>query len=105
MTSGDVGSSSATEPDDIETTDEVKLTDRVENPADAKLKANAALEDANNKRYEGQIEIEGNPLFVAGNTVTVTGVGKLDGNYLIESSKHTMLRDGGYTTVVEVNRA
>ncbi|MBF0482008.1 MAG: hypothetical protein HQK81_06100 [Desulfovibrionaceae bacterium] len=91
--------------DEDEIADEVKLTDRAENPADAKLKAKAGLEDANSARFEGNITLEGNPLLVGGNTVKITGLGKLDGDYLIESSKHSIIKDHGYTTDIEVRRA
>ena len=38
-------------------------------------------------------------------TFNLTGYGKLNGKYLIESARHRLERGGGYSTSIEVKRA
>lgn len=42
---------------------------------------------------------------MAGVTFNLTGYGKLNGRYLIESARHRIERSGGYSTSIEIKRA
>ena len=84
--------------------DTLKITARAESGAHAALMSRAALDRANDSRFEGSLTMEGNPLAVAGNTVAVAGFGRMDGVWFIDKSTHTITRGEGYSTVLEVKR-
>ena len=48
--------------------------------------------------------LKGNPRLVAGNRVTLKNMGKMSGQFLINSARHSIDRDKGYTTEIEVNK-
>jgi hypothetical protein len=48
--------------------------------------------------------MEGNPLLVAGNNFTLTGLGELAGKYYIKKSSHTISKGSGYDTSVEIKQ-
>lgn len=77
---------------------------KAENKQQAELKAKAHLHKQNSNQQEGSISIEGNPVIVAGNNFTITGMGKLSGIWHIKSSKHAISRSEGYTTEAEIKR-
>ncbi len=86
------------------TGDTLKRVVRCENGQQAALKAAAALH-ANNLRFvEGALRTPGSTALSAGNNVTLSGFGNLDGVYLIRSARHHMAREVGYITDVEVRR-
>lgn len=84
--------------------DTLKRTVRCESAAQAEAKAKAMLNEYNAKECDGNVIIEGDPTMVAGNTVKLTGLGKMSGAYLIKASRHRIDRSGGYTTDLEVMR-
>ncbi len=84
--------------------DTLKLTARAESPAHARTMARAQLDMANEARFEGRVTVMGNPRLVAGVTVSISGFGKLDGDYLVYSSRHRVGPDSGYATELEVRR-
>ncbi len=90
--------------DGIETGDVIKRTFRVESLAQATDKARAALAQVNDLRLTGEFTVVGEPRLLAGNTVELTGMGRLSGTYLIQTSRHSLNRDAGYTTTLEVRR-
>jgi len=84
--------------------DSIKLTRRTQDADHARLRAKAALDKANEARFEGSLEVVGNPALVAGNTIALTGLGKFSGTYLVHSSRHKCSQSGGYTTGLEIQR-
>lgn len=84
--------------------DSAVIHTKAENKQQAEKKAKAALHKANSYQQEGSIDMEGNPLMVAGNNFTLSGMGVLSGLWHIVESKHTITRSGGYTTEVSVKR-
>ena len=96
-------SHSITDPSKVKG-DIVKINERVENPQQAEARAKAALYQANYSEMSGSLTLLGNTKLLAGSTVTLSGFGKLDGNYKIEQSKHTIDRSGGYKTDIDVRR-
>lgn len=85
--------------------DTLIVTARAGTKAAAQTKAQAALDNANKEQTGGSINVPGDLLLVAGNTLALDGsFGKLAGKYLIESARHRFERSGGYTTEVEIKR-
>lgn len=73
-----------------------------ENKQQAELKAQARMQKILNGQIKGRVSLNtGSPLLVAGNNVTLVGIGKLSGIYNIESSSHTIVKNG-YETDIEV---
>lgn len=84
--------------------DELNINVRAENDTQANLKAQAALERANDDQTEMTLEVDGNQKLAAGMNVGITGFGKLNGKYTITQSKHRFSREDGYKTEVETKR-
>jgi phage protein D len=84
--------------------DTLKVTARASDKAVAQTKAQAALDSANGKKTEGSLSLPGNPRLVAGINVTLTGLGAFDGKYLVKNARHSIDRDSGYTTELDVQR-
>lgn len=89
---------------DVESGDTCKVTRRCENAEQAKLQSKAALEQANDGKFEGTLTMEGNTRLVAGNTVALAGFGHFDGTYLIDTSHHSMDKTPGYHTEIDIKR-
>lgn len=76
--------------------DTLKLNTRAENKQQAIAMARAALRSKNLKAVEGELSMIGEPRILAGNTLQITCLGKLSGDYLLENSRHTVTRAGGW---------
>ena len=96
---GKVGGANTTTSADV-----LEIKDKAENEAQARLKAQAALHKANSEGQEGTFDLYGEPLLMAGNNFTLTGMGKLAGRWHISRSTHTISRDSGYRTTIEAKR-
>jgi phage protein D len=77
---------------------------RCENGPQAALKAESALHAANMVREHATFIAVGATVYAAGSTVTITGFGFNDGTYLIESARHRLERNTGYTTELTLRR-
>ena len=77
---------------------------RAEDDTQAHLKAQAALERANDDQTGAELTLYGNTKLAAGVNVLVQGYGKSDGKYNISLSKHRFSRASGYSTEVELKR-
>lgn len=84
--------------------DILKINERCENKEQAIAKAKAHLHNKNKMQTEGTITLIGNPKLVAGLNIEITGLHILNGKYHIETSKHTIDRNSGYKTELEVRR-
>lgn len=93
-----------TEAKEITKGDTLFMTTKAENKQQAEQKAKAALHRANSRQQEGTINLEGQPLLVAGNNFELTGLGQLSGKFHIVKSTHKISRGGGYTTSCEIKR-
>lgn len=76
--------------------------ERIENEQQAEIIAKAKLYEVVSTQVEGRLDTEGSPLLIAGNSITVGGIGRLSGKYTITKSSHTIKRKGGWTTTLEV---
>lgn len=84
--------------------DVAKIYSKTEDKSQAEQKAKALLHKYNTLQQEGTITIPGYSLCVAGNNILVTGLGVISGKYHIMSSTHTINKNGGYTTSLEIKR-
>jgi len=87
------------------TGDTLKIIARCENAAQAGLRAAAALNRNNRSFFSARLTGPGNPALCAGCNVLLSGWGMLDGVYLIETARHLLSRERGYTTEVEALRS
>lgn len=85
--------------------DRLKLNTRAESQEQAQVKAQAALDAANDEATTARVTLAGDPRLIAGVNVELTGFGKLSGNYQIKGSRHELSRGSGYTTDLELSRA
>ena len=81
--------------------DTLKLDCRCENKQQALIKAKAALSNGNHT-IEGSLSMPGNPYLIAGLNVEIKDVGYFSGKYHITEAHHTIDRQMGYATNVEV---
>lgn len=77
---------------------------KAENKQQAEVKAKAIMHLSAGNQMEGNIEMQGTILAIAGNNFQLTGLGKLSGKYHIKSSSHKIDRSTGYTVSVEIKR-
>jgi len=84
--------------------DELKINVRAENDQQARLKADAALDRANEDQTGASLTLFGNVKLMAGVNVQLTGFGRMDGKYTITQSRHRFSRSSGYTTEIELKR-
>lgn len=85
-------------------TDNMEIKVKAENKQQAEIKAKAALYKANSLQQQGSLEMAGNVYALAGNNCHLEGLGYFSGKYYIQSSSHTVSKDGGYTTSLELKR-
>ncbi|NHQ81617.1 hypothetical protein HA051_08525 [Chromobacterium vaccinii] len=84
--------------------DTLKLNERAESKQQAVAMAKAALRDKNLRAVEGEFELVGDPRLLAGNTLNLACLGKLDGDYLLSESRHTVSRSDGWAVSVTGQR-
>lgn len=84
--------------------DTLKLNIKAENDVQAKHKATAALDRANEEQTVANFSLMGNVKLVAGINVAITSFGKMDGKYQVIKSTHTFSRGNGYSTDIELKR-
>lgn len=88
----------------IESADSLEIRTKAESPAQAEQKATAALHYKNSLQQKGTVQLEGNPILVAGNNFTLAGLGTLSGKFNIEKSTHKIMKSGGYTLDLDIKR-
>jgi phage protein D len=84
--------------------DSLKLNLRAESSAQAQAKADAALEAANREATTFEGTTYGNLKLLAGVNILLEDFGALSGAYHTKMSRHTLDRDGGYSTEIEARR-
>lgn len=75
---------------------------RLESAEIATVRARALLLEANRLKASGSLSFPGRPNVVAGATIGLTGMGRLSGKYMVQTSTHRVGRSSGYATSVEV---
>jgi hypothetical protein len=81
-----------------------KINIRAENPAQAQLKADAALERANEDQTTCTLSMMGAVDLTAGTNIALEGWYAMDGKYQITQSTHSITRGQGYTTSIDCRR-
>ncbi|NBI42059.1 hypothetical protein GVX76_00840 [[Haemophilus] felis] len=81
--------------------DTLKIITRGESQAQINARAEAALAE-NDDQQAGSITIIGNPKLVAGNTIWLTNIGMFSGKYLIKQARHSIDKNQGYVTNLEI---
>lgn len=76
--------------------DTMKSRSRSGSDATAEAKARADLARANREQTVGNGHLMGRPRLVAGSVMTLSDGGKLDGEYLVQVSRHQLDASGGY---------
>lgn len=85
--------------------DVLKINERAESQYNAEQRAAAELYRVNAREVMGSLDIKhGSPRLLAGSACNLSGFGALDGKYMIDKSRHTIDRSGGYKTSVDVRR-
>ena len=81
-------------------TDTLKIT-APNNATDgeAQAMANAHAQNQADEQIAGEIELVGNAMLVAGQTILVTDFGKFSGKYLVKQARHTLSNQGFLTTI------
>ncbi len=92
----------ATDPNADESAQDFQWKKRATSIAEAKRLAEAKLRALNAKSITGEVTVVGNPLFVAGEVIALSGFGSFDGNFYIDSATHSL--GGGYTTSLQIHR-
>lgn len=82
--------------------DSLQIVTRGESQEQIDARGEAALAEQNDDQQSGTIKLWGNPKLVAGNTILLRNLGVFSGKYLIKSSHHTIYRNQGYTTTIDV---
>lgn len=77
---------------------------RVENDSQAEAKAKGALKDKNKDKITGSLTVPGNVKLVAGINIELTEVGNFSGKWHVTQSTHTVSKDSGYTTDINIRK-
>lgn len=80
----------------------LKANFSVNTPTEAKLKLEAAVKEANHSETTLSFSMIGQPSLVAGQTVSITGLGKGNGKYYIDKITHTL--GDAYTSALECSK-
>jgi phage protein D len=87
--------------DTIENGQTLQINQRVKSNAEAEELAKSKLHEANKNEVTGSFNLTGDLSLVGGSTVEISGYGKFDGVYFIESATHS-ISGSGYTTSINV---
>lgn len=82
--------------------DTLKVVGRGESQEQIDARADAALDEQTEDLQAGEIHLLGNPKLVAGNTLLLEKMGMFSGKYLIKSARHSLSRQSGFLTNIEI---
>lgn len=84
--------------------DTLKTTARAKTKEEATIKAKSALNEKNKHQSSGSLTVAGNTHFKAGNQIRLSEFGKMSGNWMIQSVRHSIERASGYQCELELAR-
>lgn len=87
-----------TPPDAEADMPEMKIDRKAETVEEAEANAKAAYENALRKKFTFTMDLIGDPVYLVGTNIEVSGFGAFDGKYAIGSAKHTL--SGKYVTTI-----
>ena len=81
----------------------LKLNETTESLQDAEIKAKAKLLEHNRKCQIMRLKVKGDTKYVAGKCVNISGFGRLDGKYYIDSVTHEKTAGSGYFCTLDMH--
>lgn len=81
----------------------LKLNETAESLQDAEIKAKAKLLEHNRKCQSINVKTRGDVKYIACKNIKMSGFGKLDGKYYIDTVTHTKDASGGYTVSLDMH--
>lgn len=88
----------------VTSADRLQVNSRVSDPDSARIKADSALARHNEYQQSGSLTLMGASQLTAGNKIELSGFGQLSGPWLITTARHTLDRNRGYVTELDVAR-
>lgn len=88
----------------VETGQTLEINRRVESVEQARTLAQKELESKNKLEVTGTVEMMGVSNASAGLITRIVSVGRLSGNYMIDTAGHTVTRSGGWTVSLNIHR-
>ncbi|EAB1946001.1 phage late control D family protein [Salmonella enterica] len=88
----------------VTSADRLQVNSRVSDPDSARIKADSALARHNEYQQSGSLTLMGASQLIAGNKIELSGFGQLSGPWLIITARHTLDRNSGYVTELDVAR-
>lgn len=87
-----------------ESVDTLNVQGRAPDKDSAKTKTDAALAKHNEYQQSGSLTLMGNTRLGAGNKIALQDFGQLSGDWLITAARHSLERQSGYVTELEIAR-
>lgn len=81
----------------------LKLNETAESLQDAEIKAKAKLLEHNRKCQTINVKTRGDVKYIACKNINMTGFGKMDGKYYIDTVTHSKDANGGYTVTLDMH--
>ena len=81
----------------------LKLNESAESLQDAEIKAKAKLLEHNRSCQSISVKVKGDTKYVASKCCNISGFGKLDGKYYIDTVKHNKDPGSGYTCTLDLH--
>lgn len=85
--------------------DILRVYDTAENQTQADILARSSLFRKNSEFRTGTLSMKGNEKYVAGLIINVQGIGLFSGNYVITGSTHTINKNAGYRTELNLKHS
>ncbi len=82
----------------------LNINEKVDNLADAQLKAYRKINTENEKAETMNITIMAEPFIAAGCTINISGLCKIDGKYFVDKVVHHIEAQGAYTMDLELHK-
>ncbi len=82
----------------------LKITEKAESLQDAEIKAKSKLLEFNRKCQTITFKVLGDTKYIASSVVEITGMGKLNGNYYLDTVKHSKAPRSGYTCDITAHK-
>lgn len=82
----------------------LKINESAESLQDAEIKAKAKLLEYNRSCQTITVKVKGDTKYISSKCCNISGFGKLDGKYYIDTVRHEKNPEGGYTCTLDLHR-
>lgn len=82
----------------------LKINESAESLQDAEIKAKAKLLEHNRSCQTITVKVKGDTKYISSKCCNISGFGKLDGKYYIDTVRHEKTPGGGYTCTLELHK-